>query len=225
MQMPEKTSLTSELFAVLTDIEKAELTKIGRKIEFFERKCLFQHGDLGSSFYIISKGEVTISIMSDEGREIILNRLSDGDAFGEIAMFDQGQRTADAYVTAGSSLIAIEREDFLKVAAKLPGIYSASIHLLCNRLRWCSDLLEDFLFHDIMEQVIIRLVSLAEKHVQQSNALIEISQDELAKMSNASREAVNRSLQLLQDKGLLFLQRKRIIIPDVKQLKKLQKGK
>lgn len=212
-----KTSLTQ----LLSDKDKQDLIGLGKRQEYRERKVLFRRGDPGDCLYVIHKGEVNISVASSDGREIILNRLSAGEAFGEIAMFDKGTRTADAYVLKNTDLISIGRDDFFRFLAKRPDLNAAAFQLLCARLRWCSDLLEDFLFNDALERMVRNLVAYSEKHDNLVNSVIEITQEDLGKMTGASRELVNRNLQLLQDKGLLFLQRKRIIIPDIAALRKI----
>lgn len=212
-----KTSLTQ----LLSDKDKQDLMALGKRHEYRERKILFRRGDRGDCLYILHKGEVSISIASSDGREIILNRLSPGEAFGEIAMFDKGTRTADAYVLKNTTLISIERDDFFRFLGKRPELNAACYELLCARLRWCADLLEDFLFNDALERMVRNLVAYSEKHDNLVNSVIEITQEDLGKMTGASRELVNRNLQLLQDKGLLFLQRKRIIIPDIATLRKI----
>jgi CRP/FNR family transcriptional regulator, cyclic AMP receptor protein len=209
------------LSQLLSENDKQALMALGKSLEFRERKCLFRHGDMGKCLYIIRRGDVNISVTSNDGREIILNKLSDGEIFGEIAMFDGGARTADAWVQKGSTLISIDREDFLNFLNKRSHLNAAVILLLCKRLRSCSELLEDFLFNDALKRLVCKLISISEKHNNLVNSLIEITQEDLAKMTGSSREVVNRNLQLLQDKGLLFLQRKRIIIPDIAKLKKI----
>jgi CRP-like cAMP-binding protein len=209
------------LSQLLSEQDKQDLMLLGRSLEFHERQCLFRQGEAGKDLYIIRKGDINISVTSDDGREIILSKLSDGEIFGEIAMFDGGDRTADAWVLKDTTLISIQREDFLNFLSRRPHLNTAVILLLCKRLRSCSELLEDFLFNDALKRLVCKLIGISEKHDNLVNSLIEITQEDLAKMTGSSREVVNRNLQLLQDKGLLFLQRKRIIIPDIAKLKKI----
>lgn len=222
--MKTKNHFNSNLFDGFTEKQKAELLKTGQPMDFSARTCLFQAGDPGDCLFIIKRGHVTFSISSQNGQEIILNRLSDGEVFGEIAMFDEGTRTTNAFVEKGSELIFITRDQYIKFLDKHPKLYHETIDLLCRRLRWCSDLLEDFLFHDTLKRLIYKLIVLSEKYDNMTNSLIEISQDDLGKMLGASREVVNRNLGLLQDRGLIIVQRKRIVVPDVMKLKTLMKG-
>lgn len=210
--------MKSTIFGKMTDNQKKQLMRQGKTIEISETRPLFHQGDPGRHYYIIQKGTVIISITSHDGREIILNKLAQGDAFGEVAMFDQGVRTADAFAKRGTVLHAIERDQFFAFLSENAALYQSAIETLCARVRWCSALTEDFLFHDTMSRVILAILKAVRKTGMPRDSLIELTQDELSKMAGASREAVNRNLQLLQDKGLVFLQRKRMVVPDPERL-------
>ncbi|WP_035980448.1 cyclic nucleotide-binding domain-containing protein, partial [Bradyrhizobium sp. STM 3843] len=57
---------------------------------------IFSKGDQGNSLYIVISGTVKISVSSPDGRNAILNLISAGELFGEVALLDGGERTADA---------------------------------------------------------------------------------------------------------------------------------
>ena len=46
-------------------------------------------GDTSETLYYLVKGSVTVAIEDDEGKEIIVAYLNDGDFFGEMGLFDQ----------------------------------------------------------------------------------------------------------------------------------------
>ncbi|MFH1158624.1 MAG: Crp/Fnr family transcriptional regulator [Pseudomonadota bacterium] len=213
----------SGMTQLLSDEDKRALVELGSKLEFKKKACLFQKGDKGTCLYIIRAGEVHICVSSESGHEIILSRLSAGDIFGEIAMLDQKERTADAYVAKGTKLVSIDREKFLDFLDKRPALYKKVIMLLCERLRWFSDCVEDFALSGSLDRLVTRLMHLAGRGGREKNAVIEISQDDLAKMLGISREMVNRNLQILQTKKLLTVERKKIIIPDIECLADSQK--
>jgi CRP/FNR family transcriptional regulator, cyclic AMP receptor protein len=217
-----KNYLSMSLFPHFSQEHKKKLMKMGTELTFNSKKYLFRRGDAGDSFYIIKRGYVTIGITSAKNQKITLNRISDGEFFGEVAIFDGGTRTADALVEAGAILLKINREDFLKFLKASPELHNMTLQILCKRLRWCTALLEDFVFCDTFRRLVSRLVIIAEKYGDTRDVLIEISQADLAKMLGASREVVNRNLQFLQDKHLIQVGRKKIIIMDVEKLKALK---
>jgi signal-transduction protein with cAMP-binding, CBS, and nucleotidyltransferase domain len=77
---------------------------------------LFQQRDAGDGLYGILEGRVTFSVDSMNGKELILNVLSPGEFFGEIALLDDKERTATA--------VAVEPEpimvDLEEIAIDMP---------------------------------------------------------------------------------------------------------
>lgn len=210
---------------LMPEKERNGLIALGSKIEYREESSLFQKGDPGDSLYIITAGSVFISVSSAEGKEIILNKLSAGEVFGEVAMFDQSARTADATVVAGTKLISIDRSLFFGFLDKTPSLYRAVIRHLCGRIRYCSAQVESFVLADGLGRLVSKLVYLAESVGQETDALIEISQSDLAKMLGLSREAVNKNLRELQSAGLIALGQKKIMIPSVAALDRFLTGR
>jgi CRP/FNR family cyclic AMP-dependent transcriptional regulator len=204
--------------------DRKSIVAHGQQLTFREKKYLFQKGDRGDNFYIILAGKVIISINSPDGREIILNRLSANDVFGEISMLDQAERTADACVTAGTELLSINRAIFMDFLDTHPAFYKSIIKLLCGRLRHLSEHVESFSLATSLERLVAKLISLAGASPHGQEAMIEISQSDLAKMLGLSREVVNRHLKFLQDKNLLRIERKKLFILDREELYYFQKS-
>lgn len=214
----------SELTEYISESDKRYLMEQGKKIEFKKDAYLFHKGDVGDSIYIIQSGAVIISIHAESGQEIILSRLGEGDIFGEIGMFDQKERTAGAYASTSAKLVSIDRERFLELMVKRPTLYRSVIILLCERLRWFSDCVEDFALCGSLERLVARLVHLAQHSGQKETAVVDVSQDELAKMVGLTREMVNKNLSILRKKNFIKPRRKKIIIPDVERLASFCKG-
>ncbi len=213
------------ILSFINETDKEELINLGNIINFKNKGTLFLQGDEGECIYIIKSGSVFISTLSDDGQEVLIQTLYEGDIFGEIAVFDKEPRTASASAEKNTSLISIDGKKFLKFLNQKPYIYINIINLLCKRLRWSSKLVESFVFADSMERLLVRLIYLAEYHGKKNNAVIDISQDDLAKMLGLSREIVNKKLQELQTKKLLTLERKKITIHNIEDLITFNEGR
>ena len=72
-------------------------------------ECLFQEGDPGDFAYIIEKGEIEISTFIDS-KYTVLNTLSPGSMFGELAIVDGTARSASAYAKTDTVLTIVTEE-------------------------------------------------------------------------------------------------------------------
>src|SRR4029078_5207677 len=74
---------------------------------------IFSKGDPGNSLIAVISGTVKISVSSAGGRSAILNLIGPGETFGEIAVLDGQDRTADATANTDCELFVIDRREFL----------------------------------------------------------------------------------------------------------------
>jgi CRP/FNR family cyclic AMP-dependent transcriptional regulator len=70
------------------------LERISTPVELAAKQTLFELGDIGDSAYVIERGELVVSTVSSGGRKLSLDILHPGMLVGEIALFDDGPRTA-----------------------------------------------------------------------------------------------------------------------------------
>src|SRR3978361_1158263 len=105
--------LKSPLFQAMTSAELDETLKFAIERRFPRGTGIFQKGDEGSSLMAVLQGRVKISSVSVEGKEVTLNNIHRGEIFGEIALLDGKQRSADATAAEETLLLVVERRHFL----------------------------------------------------------------------------------------------------------------
>jgi CRP-like cAMP-binding protein len=137
---------------ILRDLEEEELKtflKVTRRVRFPQRKTIIREGEIGETMYIIEEGTVEISktLVMKMGREEfqdrdkILTKLSAEDhaVIGEVALFEQGKRTATVVALTDCSLLEVTRANFMKFGEENPKIgYKITrniAQMLCSRLR------------------------------------------------------------------------------------------
>src|SRR2546421_13115011 len=101
------------LFASLDDNAAGELRTLLRTRTEPGGRSLFRAGDLGDAMYLIESGRVRITVTDDDEKDIVLAELAQGDFFGEMAIIDGKQRSADATVSEDARLAVLSRENFL----------------------------------------------------------------------------------------------------------------
>lgn len=101
-------------------------------------EAVFAEGEPGHHLYWIVDGAVKFTTQGRTGREVVLNVLEQPAMFGEIALLDDGPRTASAVAMTPTLLIAVRRERLFDYMARYPAFSLGFIRLLCDRLRYVS---------------------------------------------------------------------------------------
>src|ERR1700688_2959038 len=148
--------LDSEAFDQLCRYAKHAALKRGATI------C--SKGDPGNSLVAVISGTVKISVSSAEGRSAILNLIGPGEIFGEVAVLDGLARTADATANTNCEIFVIDRREFIPFVRSQPALAMKLIELLCTRLRWTSDQVEEVILQNLPGRLASALLRLTEKH-------------------------------------------------------------
>jgi CRP-like cAMP-binding protein len=180
-------------------------------------KEIFAKGDPGDSMMAVLRGSVQISTPSANGRQIVLTIMHDGDVFGEIALLDGKERTADATALSDSELLIVPRGPFLELLERRPDIAAGLLTVLCDRLRRNSERVEDLAFLDLETRIAKTLLRLAiegaeDKAFPSCRIGVKISQRSLGELVGGSREAVNKVLHKWKHSGIIEIERGSIVI-------------
>ena len=118
--------------------------------------------------------------------------------------------------TAGepTELFVLRREDFLSHLEREPRVAIKIIQLLCQRIRWQSERMEESMLQPLPVRLARRLVALASDYGSE----VHISQEQLGVFVGAARESVNRQPQAWRKDGILDLQRGRILLQNMTKL-------
>jgi CRP/FNR family transcriptional regulator, cyclic AMP receptor protein len=129
------------LFASLDDQAAVELRNLLTFKNAENGTMLFRKGDSGDALYLLESGRVRISLQDEDGDEVTLADLAQGDFFGEMALIDGRQRSADATVFEDARLAILSRNDFLSFVRSSPDVALEMLAALTDRLRRTDELL------------------------------------------------------------------------------------
>src|SRR3954465_625211 len=85
-----------DLFATLDEADLDAIAALSIERAYADGETIFSRGDPGEGMLVVLRGRIRLSIVSADGRELILREAEEGDVIGEIAVLDGGKRTADA---------------------------------------------------------------------------------------------------------------------------------
>ncbi len=210
---------------IFCDLDPEALDQLCRYAKHSSLKrgaTIVSKGDPGNSLIAVVSGTVKISISSPDGRSAILNLIGPGEIFGEVAVLDGLARTADATANTNCEIYVIDRRDFLPFVRSQPALAMKFIELLCTRLRWTSDQVEEVILQDLPGRLASALLRLTEKHkLAQGGRTIAITQQEISEMVGMTRESINKQLRAWATRNLVRLEHGAIVVLNAGMLREL----
>jgi hypothetical protein len=126
---------------ILADLNDAQLSHL---MDFLEMQNIEQwsmvvrQGDSGDAMYFVLDGELRARVMNGD-RETILCTFGPGEFFGDIALFDQGPRSADVLANMNSVILRLSAVSFERLAKEAPALATpvlrATSRTLASRIR------------------------------------------------------------------------------------------
>ena len=185
------------LFESLDDAEIDALSELTFTRTFNKETVIILAEEEGDTLFIIKDGQVKVSIVSEEGREVILSLLGGGAVFGELSLLDGKPRSANVVATEDTELLMLRRTDFIQLIYKTPQI-------------------EGLALLDVTSRISETLLQLASEQGSESEEGVIIrhrpTHQELANMSGTTRETVSRVLKRLESQGYIISKGRQLII-------------
>jgi CRP-like cAMP-binding protein len=174
------------------------------------------------SIYIVREGGVKESQVTPEGKEVILALHGPDDLFGELALFNGQQAPATATAVTACKVLVVPREEWAQLVEANPQLASGLQEQLARRITDAWRLVRMLSRYTTEARLKSALLLLAERWGQPRDEGIEIALDlthrTLADFAGASREKVTRALGLLQQKGLVRVVQRRLVLPSLDRL-------
>ena len=160
-------------------------------------EALFVAGQSGDGCYRLERGLLKVVVTSPGGEERILAMLGPGAIVGELAMLDEGPRSASVFAVRECELSFISLRVFEERTIRHPEIYQYLVNVLATRLRQTNEAMAASCFMTIQARLARVLLELG-KYVGEDDGAgrvvigHKISQSDLAAMAGVARENVSR---------------------------------
>ena len=180
------------------------------------KTVIINAGDHSDELYYLIHGSVSVLIEDDDGREIVLAYLNEGDFFGEIGMFDENrERSAWVRTRVKCDVAQISYDRLRNLASQYPEILFSMLSQLALRLRNTSRKVGDLAFTDVAGRVARALLELCKQPdamTHPDGMQIRITRQELGRIAGCSREMVGRVLKNLEMQHLISVSGKTIVV-------------
>src|SRR5262249_45807261 len=196
------------LFHELDADERSVLFGRVRVRSFAAGETIVLMGSPGDSMMAVLNGSVRISVPSPEGKEIVLAILQPKEVFGEIALLDGKERTADARAMTACTLAVLERRGGASVLQRYRHVWPKIVEVLCNRLRNTDQHIAELALLELPARLAKALLRLAsdEEGGGKPRMEVQLSQRELGNICGATRESINKCLRGWQRRGIVQIE-------------------
>ena len=212
-----------QLFGRLSPEMLQNLESYSRSRKFPRKSPIYLPADASDAVFLLASGRAKICHLTPDGKQSILTFIEPGEIFGELAVYERGERGDHAETTAKSEIVVIPAEVIRQVIAQSPDLAVGITRLVGFRRRRIEQRLKYLLFHSNRERLTHLLLELAEDYGSrgsdgQIQLSVRLSHQDLASIIGSTRESVTVILGQMQAEGLLKLGRRKIAIRELEKL-------
>ena len=180
----------SKVLNVLSDEELERLIPLLTERNFKPRQVIFQAGDPAERVFLLLKGRVKIYQVAENGKEIILDVVGKGGVVGDMAIVEDGERTACAAAIDETVAVSISWEDFSHLMQQSPRLGFAMMELMARRLAG----MQRTFMNIVSKPVSARLADTLLNRQEDGLVHLGLTHQELAQTIGTSRETVTALL-------------------------------
>ena len=212
MESIESVMRSIPLFKGLSKNACAALGGIARNKTFRKDEAIFEEGEPGHGFFVVTEGRVKIFKLSSEGKEQILHIFGAGEPFGEVPVFTGRHFPANAMALEAASALYFPRDGFITLISTHPDVALNMMAVLSRRLHTFTDLIENLSLKEVPGRLAAFLLYRCEFDAGTDTVRLDISRTQLASILGTIPETLSRIMARMAQAGLIELQGKREIV-------------
>jgi CRP-like cAMP-binding protein len=211
-----------QIFHGLSEPELKALSSRAVRKQYSASQIVFSEGQPCSGLFVVASGKLRIFKTSANGREQVLGVEGPGSSVAELPVLDGGSYPASASAVTDCETIFVSRQDFQNLCLEHPEVGLKVLKVVGARLRRLVGIIEELSFTTVRQRLVGLLVRMAREQGKKGKAGWEVeigsSHQELASHIGTVRELVSRNMARLQAEGLISLEGRQLLIPDIDAL-------
>jgi CRP-like cAMP-binding protein len=208
---------------LLSSLPAERLATLARTatVRNYTKSCeILSARDQSSDVFFVLSGRIQVQNYSSEGREVIYSVIGPGEVFGEFAAIDGRPRSASIVAIEDATIARMTSADFVSVLKSDFDIALKVMQLLAAKSRALTGRLLEQVALTSRDRVRIELARLADTGVKSGTGVTIApapTHYQIAARVGSHREAVTKELNHLEALGYVRLNRKQIVILDLKK--------
>jgi len=215
-------------FAVLPIGDLQALARHCAVRQFSKDAVVFSEGDPCAGLLIVQSGVVKLCKTAETGREQVLAVERAGSTVAELPLFDGGNFPATAVAMEESTLLFLPKREFLDLCRSNSEVAFAVIRTLASRFRYLTSLVEELSLKEVSHRLARFLRDRAQQSGVRTRRGVEFPLDDTNQEIGAEigtvRDLVSRNLRRFVDRGIIKMERRRVIVLDLDELEAQASG-
>ena len=213
------------IFAGLPVRDMAALAAAARDTSYRAREYVFNEGDPAVAFCLVKRGHVKILRHAKSGKDVVLELLGPGEAFGGVAVIERRPYPASAQATEPTVVTRIPQDVICALADRYPSIVREMALLIGHRLRAAHEAVTSLASDPVEARLASTLVRLAEREGVRAGGGVRLpftlTRQSLADMTGTTVETAIRVLSRWQRDGLVMEEKGQLLLPDLAAVRAL----
>lgn len=210
------------LFNGLAVEEIARIAGSTTEIHAAKGDILFYKGEHCTGFHLLVYGQIKLAFTSAQGSEKVVEVVREGQSFGEALMFMDKPYIVFAQALSDSMLLHVSKSGIFAELERDHDLGRKMLAGMSMRLHQLMGDVESYSLHSGKQRIIGYLLQeLPDRDLDGSNVVIQLttSKGVIASRLNLTQEHFSRILHELIGLGLIVVEGKKIVIPDVSRLR------
>lgn len=220
---PELHLLTkARLFAGLTETQLSTVLQHAYTHEVERRAFFFHQGEPASTFYLIRRGQVRLSQINPEGKQVIIHLFGPGDVMAVIVVLSHATYPLSAEAITDSVAWAWDRETAVSLMEQFPRLAINGLDMVAQRFLELQNRYRELATERVEQRVaraLVRLIHQRNGYVpQRPYPLLALTRQDLAEMTGTTLYTVSRICSNWEQQGVLETGREQLHIHNLDDL-------
>jgi CRP-like cAMP-binding protein len=211
-----------QIFSGLSRDDINSIAACARSLRKARGEFIYTPGDRADFVYILRRGRVKLSVLSESGKEIAIDIIQPGEIFGEFALVDEALRSNMTQALDDIVMWIFPKSSFTHLLSSQPKLALSYIRLVGDRRRRMEKKLSDITSKAVSARVCELLHELSTSACEGESAindyLVPLTHHDVASLIGAARQTTTTVLNDLERRGIIELGRGWIRIKRLKEL-------
>lgn len=213
------------IFSTLNSSDMEEVKPYLIPAKFKKKEAIFSEGDPSGWLYVVTKGKVKITKLSQSGREIILEIISPMDFFGGVAVMRGFPYPANAVAMDDAEVLKISRSNLMRILDRFPNLMYCMAMNIGDRIKGSHEALKNIAVEKVESRIASLLIKLADKTGSKTDNSVTIdmklTKQDIAEMVGTTVETSIRTMSKFKKLGIVSEKGGKITIKDINKLNAL----